>query len=35
MVRRQSSILSRSSGECGMTPALLMMASIRPWVRTA
>jgi len=35
IVRSQSSILRRSSGESGINPALLIMTSIRPYVCTA
>ena len=35
MVRFQSSIFRRSSGECGMTPALLRITSTRPYCLTA
>jgi hypothetical protein len=31
----QSSILRRSRGGCGISPALLIMTSIRPYVGTA
>ncbi len=35
IVRFQSSILRRSSGEWGISPELLSMTSIRPYVSTA
>ena len=35
IIRSHSSIWSRSSGACGMSPALLMITSIRPYACTA
>jgi hypothetical protein len=35
IIRSHSSTLSRSSGACGISPALLIMTSMRPYVCTA
>ena len=35
IIRSQSSILRRSSGDCGISPALLIITSMRPYVCTA
>ena len=35
IIRSQSSILRRSSGDCGISPALLIMTSMRPYASTA